>query len=69
MSSPYDVSDPQPLASSRYHDMEPYVARVDALLDEFDVQAVVPTHGLPIADRAKMMPEIREGIRSIHSAA
>ena len=49
---------------TQHVDIEPYIARLDALLvDELDVALVAPTHGLPFSDLAVVMPEIRKGLR------
>ena len=43
-------------------DMEPYAQRLEALLDELDVQFIAPTHGLPIGDVKRIFPHIRAGL-------
>ena len=48
---------------TRFQDLEPYIARLHALLDELDVRIVAPTHGLPIADLPRILPEIVSGLR------
>jgi flavorubredoxin len=48
---------------TRFVDLEPYIARLDSLVDELDVALIAPTHGLPIADLAATLPKIREGLR------
>lgn len=45
-------------------DIEPYVQRLDQLLEELDVRIVAPTHGLPFSDFEAIMPEIRRGFRA-----
>jgi flavorubredoxin len=49
---------------TRFTDMEPYVTRLDALLDELGVALIAPTHGLPITDRRRSVPAVLEGLRS-----
>ena len=48
---------------TRFQDLEPYIARLHELLDELDVRIVAPTHGLPIADLPRILPEIVSGLR------
>jgi flavorubredoxin len=47
---------------TRFTDMEPYVARVQALLDELRVELICPTHGLPIADPPTTVPKVIDGL-------
>lgn len=48
---------------TQHVDVEPYVERLEQLLDELDVQLVAPTHGLPFSDFDAVMPEIVKGFR------
>ncbi len=48
---------------TRFVDIDPYVRRLDALLDELEVQLIAPTHGLPIGDLEATLPAIRHGLR------
>jgi len=49
---------------TRYVDIEPYIDRLDRLLgEELGVRVVAPTHGLPFTDPARVMPEVRRGLR------
>jgi flavorubredoxin len=48
---------------TRFRDLEPYIERLQALLDELDVRIVAPTHGLPIADLPAILPRIVKGLR------
>jgi flavorubredoxin len=48
---------------TRYVDIEPYIERLEWLIDELDVQIIAPTHGLPIADPKVTMPKVVEGMR------
>jgi flavorubredoxin len=47
---------------TRFTDMDPYVARLQELLDELGVQLIAPTHGLPIADPPTTVPKIVDGL-------
>jgi flavorubredoxin len=47
---------------TRFVDMEPYLDRLDEMLDELDVKFIAPTHGLPISDLAATYPRVREGL-------
>lgn len=50
---------------TRFTDLEPYIKRLDELVfDELEASLIAPTHGLPITDPARTMPEIRKGLRS-----
>jgi len=44
-------------------DIEPYVERMQRLLDELGVETILPSHGLPILDVARTVPKVYEGIR------
>lgn len=44
-------------------EIEPYLERLDELLERLDVQIVAPTHGLPFADLDAVLPEVRKGFR------
>lgn len=64
----------QRFAFSAFHwtqfvDIEPYVARMDALLQELEVRMIAPTHGLPISDLSQTMPIVRQGFRGMKEAA
>jgi hypothetical protein len=48
---------------TQFVDIEPYVERLDELLDELGVELIAPTHGLPIGDLGTIVPRIREGLR------
>jgi flavorubredoxin len=50
---------------TRFVDVEPYIERLDALLEELGVEVIAPTHGLPIGDLPKTMPKVREGFRAM----
>ncbi|MDX6590822.1 MAG: hypothetical protein QOJ13_18 [Gaiellales bacterium] len=54
----------QSLTWARYTTMEPYVERLDRLLDDLEVQVVAPTHGLPVTDVRAVMPRITAGLMS-----
>ena len=53
---------------TRFVPIEPYIARLDALLDELDVRLIAPTHGLPIGDLPAIVPAIRRGLRAVSPA-
>lgn len=59
----------QSLRWSKYHDMEPIARRLEALMEELDVQLVGPTHGLPITDVAATLPHIVDGLVNAHRVA
>lgn len=48
---------------TRYIDIDVFIDRLDALLEELDVKIIAPTHGLPIADVAALLPELHAGLR------
>jgi flavorubredoxin len=48
---------------TRFSDMEPYIERLDGMLDELGVELIAPTHGLPITDLVRALPRVREGLR------
>ncbi|MDP2710463.1 MAG: MBL fold metallo-hydrolase [Solirubrobacteraceae bacterium] len=48
---------------TRFADIEPYIRRLDRVLDERAVRLVCPTHGLPITELGITMPAIRQGLR------
>ncbi|MEN3280642.1 MAG: hypothetical protein V7607_1782 [Solirubrobacteraceae bacterium] len=52
---------------TRFTDMEPYVAGLDALLEQLDPALIAPTHGLPIADRRQTVAAVLDGLRSARS--
>jgi len=43
-------------------DMNIYVDRLEAMLEDLDVDVIAPTHGLPITDIAVTMPKVRDGL-------
>ena len=43
-------------------DMNIYVDKLEALMEELGVDVVAPTHGLPITDLALTMPKVRDGL-------
>jgi flavorubredoxin len=45
-----------------FTDMNLYVDKMEALMNELGVQTVAPTHGLPVLDLAKTMPKVRDGL-------
>lgn len=47
---------------TRFADMNVYSDRLEALIEEFDVAVVAPSHGLPILDLSVTMPKVREGL-------
>lgn len=47
---------------TKFADMNIYVDKLEAMLDELDVAVVAPTHGLPILDLPVTVPKIREGL-------
>ena len=49
---------------TRFTDMEPYIARLEALLARLDVALIAPTHGLPITDRRRTVAAVLDGLRS-----
>jgi hypothetical protein len=50
---------------AEFVDIEPFLARLDELVfDELDVTMIAPSHGLPIREPLKTMPEIRAGLRA-----
>ena len=48
---------------TRFTDVEPYIARLEALIDELRVQLICPAHGLPVTDVEATMPLVYEGMR------
>jgi flavorubredoxin len=49
---------------TRFTDMRPYVERLQRTLAEWEVELIAPTHGLPIADLARTVPAVLEGLLS-----
>ena len=47
---------------TKFTDMRLYVDRLQWLCDQLDVQAIAPTHGLPILNVPKTMPKLQEGL-------
>ena len=43
-------------------DMNIYVNKLEALMEELGVEVVAPTHGLPITDLDLIMPKVRDGL-------
>jgi flavorubredoxin len=54
---------------TQYVDIEPYIARLEELVDELDCSMIAPSHGLPIRDRQLTMPKIREGLQLMSTVA
>ena len=48
---------------TRFTDVEPYVAGLEALIEDLDVQLICPAHGLPVTDLPASMPLVYEGMR------
>ena len=46
----------QSLTWARYTDLAPYVAALDAPIDDLGVQVIAPTHGLPADSVDGIMP-------------
>ncbi len=42
--------------------MNLYVDRLQHLIDEWDVRAIAPAHGLPIINPAATVPKVKEGL-------
>jgi flavorubredoxin len=55
---------------TQFVDLEPYIQRLESLIDELGVDLVAPTHGLPITNLEATMPRVRQGLRlgSAHGA-
>jgi len=55
---------------TQFCDLEPYIERLDELIEELGVDLIAPSHGLPITDLDETMPRVREGLRqgSAHGA-
>lgn len=49
----------------RFVDMNPYIERLEDLIDDLDVSLVCPTHGLPITDARTVLPKVAEGLLSL----
>ena len=47
---------------TKWADMRNYCERLDRLIERLDVKTVCPTHGLVIADVARTMPKVKEGL-------
>jgi flavorubredoxin len=47
---------------TKFTDMNLYVDRLQWLVDELDVRAIAPAHGLPILNPAQTVPKIKEGL-------
>jgi flavorubredoxin len=43
-------------------DMNIYVDKLEALMDDIGVEVIAPTHGLPITDISLTMPKVRDGL-------
>jgi len=51
---------------TRLKDVEPHIARLDALMNvDYRVEIVAAAHGSPIVSPEKTMPQIREGLRQV----
>jgi flavorubredoxin len=48
---------------TRFVEIEPYIARLDRLVEEVGVKVIAPTHGLPITDVDVTLAKIRDGLR------
>jgi flavorubredoxin len=48
---------------TQFVEIEPYVTRLNTVLDELAPLRVAPTHGLPITEPAITMPRVIEGMR------
>ena len=48
---------------TRFTDVEPYVARLEEMIEDLDVQLICPAHGLPVTDLPASMPLVYEGMR------
>jgi flavorubredoxin len=49
-----------------YVDIEPYLVRQDEIVfDELGAELIAPTHGLPIGDPERTLPDVREGLRRV----
>jgi flavorubredoxin len=49
-----------------YVDIEPYLKRLDDLVfEELDVELICQTHGLPIGDPRRTLPQVNEGLRRV----
>jgi flavorubredoxin len=57
----------QSLYWARFAEIEPYIERLRALIAENNVRHVGPTHGLPIMDLPRLMPEVERGLRMANS--
>ena len=47
-----------------YTDPEPYVERLRNLLAELDTRIIAPTHGLPICEPDRIVPQVLVGLRN-----
>jgi flavorubredoxin len=47
---------------TKFVDMNPYIDRLQELIKKLDVQAIAPTHGLPIIDVAGTVPKVMAGL-------
>ncbi|WP_238015703.1 MBL fold metallo-hydrolase [Dactylosporangium sp. AC04546] len=48
---------------TQFVDIEPYITRLEWLLDDIGAEVLAPTHGLPILDMPKTLPELIKGMR------
>ena len=46
--------------------MDPFVARLEALIARCGIEMIAPTHGLPIGDIEATLPAIAEGLRACY---
>ena len=42
--------------------MNIYVDRLEEVIEEFKIQVIAPTHGLPIKNISQTLPKIRKGL-------
>ena len=48
---------------TQWVDIEPYIRRLDWLLKDTGAKVLAPTHGLPVQDLEKTLPDLMEGMR------
>jgi flavorubredoxin len=49
---------------TRFTDMRPYVEELQAKLEQWEVELIAPTHGLPIGDLRDTVPAVLDGLLS-----
>ncbi|CUR58483.1 conserved hypothetical protein [metagenome] len=54
---------------TQHVDIEPYVERLEWLLEQTGAQTLAPTHGLPVLDIPQTLPELIKGLRMMPSDA